>query len=604
MIHLLPGPGGRLAAGRRPRPSTLVALGLFTLVTLLVAWPVTKAPASAVPGDYGDPVFVMWVMSWVSRQLTAVATGHIAAIDRLWHANIFYPEPATLALSEHFVAQSVQVLPVYWLTHNPILGYNIALLSSFALTALGTFLLARDLWGRAVAALVAGLFAAFNEYRLVFELGHLHVLSIQWLPFALVGLHRFIAFGRRRALWGATLAIIALNLSAGYYLAYCAPFIALFALVEMVRTGRLRRWRTWAGLLVSAICVTLVTVPFVLPYIHMQKRLGFSRSIEEVVQFSATLDHYRAALPRLAIPVALAVLALAAFRRSAANRGATDAAAPANGAVRFTFGSRQPPRQAAMIVVLLVFLATAVWLSLGPVIQSGGARLDFPGLYGLLYEYVPGFTGLRVAARYAALVTVFLALLAGAGAAVVERRLGLAGRLIVLILAGVYLAQNWPSPFPVNGELASAALAAPPSYLRPAPALPPIYQALERVDPDAIVAELPFADPWYELRYMFFSATHGRRLLNGYSGVFPPSYVARQRRLANPLEHPMEALDALHDATHVIIHARAWRDDTGQRLVEWLEAAGAIEIATADDAHLMALHPMTREAHREMDRRR
>jgi hypothetical protein len=328
----------------------------------------------------------------------------------------------------------------------------------------------------------------------------------------------------------------------------------------------------------------------------MQNRLGFSRSIAEVVQFSATLDHYRAALSGLAVPLILAAFSLAVFIRAPRDDAATSEQSVEVTESRFVRGSRNPRRQPAMIAVLLMFLVLAWWLSLGPVVRSGGQALDMPGLYGLLYAYVPGFSGLRVAARFAALVMVFLALLAGAGAAVIERRMGLAGRLIVLILASVFLWQTWPATFPVNGVLASPALAPPPAYLRPTAELPPIYRALDDVDADAIVAELPFGDPWYELRYMFFSATHGRRLLNGYSGVFPPSYTARQRALSSPLDAPGLALDALGAATHVIVHEAAWRDDTGRRLVAWLESAGATAVATEDGAHLLALHALTRDA--------
>lgn len=599
MIHLLPGHEGAGVPRRRPRRSSIVALVLFTAITLAIAAPVTRSPATQVPVDYGDPVFVMWVLGWVARQLTAAASGQLEAIDRLWHANIFHPEPGTLALSEHFVAQTVQVLPVYWLTKNLILCYNVSLLSTFVLTGLGTFLLARDLWGRVVAALAAGIFAAFNEYRLVFELGHLHVLSIQWLPFAMVGLHRFIAFGTPLALWGAALAIIALNLSAGYYMVYCGPFIAMFALVEIVRTGHLRHWRVWAGLAVAAVCVALVTVPFVLPYLHMRDRLGFARSLDEVVQYSATLDHYRAAWPGLAIPLVLAVLSLAVFWRAprAGVPDQSDGTAAAAGTQVWIWGSRNPARQATMIAVLLVFTVLAAWLSLGPVVRSAGQALDVPGLYLLLYTHVPGFTGLRVAARFAALVLIFLPLVAGAGAAAVERRWGLTGRLAVLAMTSVFLWQMWPATFPVNGVLASPTLAPPPAYLRPAAEVPRIYRVVDGLDADVVLAELPFGDPWYELRYMFFSATHGRRLLNGYSGVFPPSYLARQKVLAAPLAAPQPALDALSLATHVIVHEAAWPDDTGERVVRWLEAAGATPLLTTDEgAHLLALRPISRDA--------
>ena len=50
-----------------------------------------------------------------------------------WNANIFYPEPLTLAYSEHLFAQAVQILPVYALTGNIILSYNLLFLSTFVL---------------------------------------------------------------------------------------------------------------------------------------------------------------------------------------------------------------------------------------------------------------------------------------------------------------------------------------------------------------------------------------------------------------------------------------------------------------------------------------
>ena len=49
------------------------------------------------------------------------------------------------------------------------------------------------------------------------------------------------------------------------------------------------------------------------------------------------------------------------------------------------------------------------------------ARVSGFGLYGLLYEYVPGFNGVRVPARYAMIAGLFLAILAGYGAQRVHR---------------------------------------------------------------------------------------------------------------------------------------------------------------------------------------
>ena len=81
--------------------------------------------------------------------------------------------------------------------------------------------------------------------------------------------------------------------------------------------------------------------------------------------------------------------------------------------------------------------------------------------------------------------------------------------------------------------------------------VPAIYRFVAATEPSAVLVELPFGDPGYELRYMFFGLGHGRPLLNGYSGVFPPSYRRRAALLADPLANPAGAWQALEPATHV-----------------------------------------------------
>ena len=141
-----------------------------------------------------------------------------------WSANIFAPHPLALAYSEHFLPQGLQALPVYWATNNPILGYNLVFLSTFVLSGLGMFLLARELTGSRSAGFVAGLAYAFSPFRIA-SIPHLQVLSSAWMPFVLYGLRRHFATGRLRPLAGAAAAWIAQNLSCGYYLLFFSPVV-------------------------------------------------------------------------------------------------------------------------------------------------------------------------------------------------------------------------------------------------------------------------------------------------------------------------------------------------------------------------------------------
>ena len=544
-------------------PSTWSVAALLAAFTLIATWPLALRLADSLPGDYGDPVFVTWAIGWVSATLTDSLT-QPASLARFWDANIFFPERQTLAFSEHFIGQSVLALPFFWASGNPLVAYNVAFLASFFLTGLGTFLLTRLLTGSATGALIAAVIATFNEYRLVWELSHLHVLSIQWLPFALYALHRYFETDARRYLLAAAAALIALNLSSIYYMLYCAPLIVLFVAFELAVKGRWRTPRLWLELWATAAFVVVVTLPAILPYLEVQQRLGIERSTAEVVRYSATLDQYGKALAGLVPALVLAVFGLAgAF-----------------------IGGRRGLRWVALLSFVLA--ALSFWLSLGPVIQFRGEPLSAPSLYPLLYQ-LPGYDGLRVPARFASIFLLFLGVLGSLGVAVLEDRWPTMARIAVVPVAVALVIWSKPYLLPYNQPIPSEGLTVPAAYLSPSKSAPAIYQAVSSLTTGAILVEFPFGDPGYDLRYMYFAATHRRRLLNGYSGVFPPSFLERQRVLAQPTLDPVAAARAIRLATHAVVHRTAWKDNSGVVIGEWLETLGAQVIDEDYGAVLYAL---------------
>ena len=239
-----------------------VAVGAgFALLAIAATWPLARHLGSTLPSDLGDPLFVAWVMTWVARHLTAVATGDLSAFGRMWDAPIFAPETNTLAYSEHFTGQVLLTLPVYWLGGNPLHAYNVAVLASFALSGLGMYMFVRVLTANRGAALVAGSLYGFNVYRL-YSLSHLHTLSGQWPAFVLVGLLTFARTGSRRALAGSAAAYVMSALSSGYYLAYFTPLFALFAAAAFARHHEWSNARGAWAIVVAVVAVAGVLLPF------------------------------------------------------------------------------------------------------------------------------------------------------------------------------------------------------------------------------------------------------------------------------------------------------------------------------------------------------
>lgn len=262
------------------------ATAVYTLVALATTWPLALHLTTAVPADLGDPLLNAFIIDWGITQLGSLLSGDFSAFSRFWHAPIFHPEPLTLAYSEHLAAQALQAAPLYAATGNILLCYNALFLSTFVLSALGMYLLARELTGSGAAGMVAGLLYGFALYR-VPQYPHLQVLSSAWLPFAFWALRRYFVSRRVLMLAAAVAAMVAQNLSNGYYLVFFSPFIAAYCVYEIV-VGRLwRDWRVPAAVVLAGMLAVAATVPFVLPYLELRQTGVEPRGREEVVAFSA-----------------------------------------------------------------------------------------------------------------------------------------------------------------------------------------------------------------------------------------------------------------------------------------------------------------------------
>lgn len=281
-----PGRDTGRASGRSGALSGGVAVAFYTLLTVAWTWPLARGITRDVPWDLGDSLLNCWILAWHFHQAGRLLHGDVAALADWWHPNIFHPTQYAIGHSELLVAQAVQGAPVYALTGNLLLTYNLLFLSSFVLAALGGFLLVRSLTRSPWAGLVAGLLYGFALYR-VNQGPHLQVLSAQWFPFVLWGLHEWWEHGRWRHALLAGLALAAQNLSNGYYLVYAALWLPPYVMAQVALRGRLREQRAWAGPLVAALIAGVLTAPFLYPYLALRALGQPPRPLAAVVQYSA-----------------------------------------------------------------------------------------------------------------------------------------------------------------------------------------------------------------------------------------------------------------------------------------------------------------------------
>jgi hypothetical protein len=642
------------------RHSAAAATVAYTLLTVTLTWPLARGITKDVPADFGDPLLNAWVLAWDAEHMLRAVGGNPGALREYWNANIFHPHPLALAYSEHLTPQAAMILPVWALTKNPILCYNLVFLSTFLLSALGMFLFARSLTASPGAAFVAGLAFGFAPYRFG-TMSHVQVLSAMWMPFTLLGVHRFFETRRLAPLAGAAGAWLAQSLSCGYYLLFFSPVLALYVGWEILRRRVWTDAGMWIQLVVAGALTTLATVPFLLPYVWL-RQLGFTpRSLAETTRFSADVYGYATAdiglrlwgdlvrawpkpegslFPGLTIGF-LATLALLHGWRSARRASAF---LPRNtksvqgrrvagflelililvGAMltglllgwtfQFTvFGvdlkvtsiGRVLTLGMLLFVVQLVisdraratalgwfgspvgcFAAVSVFafvMSLGPRITSHSRTISDWNVYSAFYDFVPGFDGLRVPARFAMIVALGLATLAGFGAALFERRRQ--GVTWLALSALFIVAESWAVPIPVNvnsTDYKQAGLALLPATLtRESGDDSTVYHFLAGLPPSSAVIELPFGEVAFEARYMFYSTVHWRRLVNGYSGGAPAQYGLWADRLEDVLDRPHPAWQAVVEsgATHIVVHEGGYAQGLGRQISEWVRAHGGRELA-------------------------
>ncbi|HEX9367477.1 MAG TPA: hypothetical protein VF921_12665, partial [Vicinamibacterales bacterium] len=109
----------------------LAALGLFALLTVAMTWPQALSLSSrATP--HQDVYFNMWRLRWFAHALVTPSA-------HLFDANIFYPEPRTLALSDAMPVEGIVAAPLVWAGMKPVLVHNLLLLGAIAVSGVAMF---------------------------------------------------------------------------------------------------------------------------------------------------------------------------------------------------------------------------------------------------------------------------------------------------------------------------------------------------------------------------------------------------------------------------------------------------------------------------------
>ena len=148
-------------------------------------------------------------------------------------------------------------------------------------------------------------------------------------------------------------------------------------------------------------------------------------------------------------------------------------------------------------------------------------------------------------------------------------------------------------PFTLNGMAPIRELVTPEARVYSPGLAPAVYEAMARQPENSVLVELPLGQADYDVRAVYYSTVHWRRIVNGYSGFFPPHYGLLRTALSEVPRHPDVSIEALHasGATHVIVHEGAYLEAEGEATSATLRTGGAVELFRDGSDVLLRLSP-------------
>jgi hypothetical protein len=555
----------------RTRDAALL-LVVYLGISLVMLHPISNIEHLARASYPGDARLNIWTLAWANHVMAHPGTA-------LFDANIFFPARETFAYSEHLVGIALFSFPVYAITGNPTLAYNLVWFAAILLNAITAHVLVWRVTRSHVAALVGGTGFAFSFFSMLHGHGHIQLVWTFWMPLTLIAIGGWARTSSwpRAAVVAATLVLQAL---ASWYMAVLVLVLAgaylPFALV-LQRPIRGRVGLLCSQALAIAAVFLVCVLPFARPYMNFPPG-----PVAEAGTLSADLASYLVPPQGTWLgarwPEWLPGHPREPYGESTLFAGYVRPLLAAIGLFWICMTVRRSPPDRSLTIAFsfaCVLVVVGAWLSLGP--SRDG--LSVPSLYDLFIR-LPGMRLFRAPGRFALLVTLGMAMAAAVGALAVMNRWPRAGRAIVVLLVAASLGEAYFVRFPGG---------------RPQPEpTPKVYTFLNGLGPGAVVS-LPFQlgteQWWREADYQYYSMVHWRPIVNGYSRREPDGFSALTTRLARfPATESARTMREL-GVGYVVVHTERFADGAARALAD-AEASPDFSLIARDGPQvLLAVRP-------------
>jgi hypothetical protein len=479
----------------------LLPVAGYILLTIGITYPTAFRLATHIPGG-GDAPWFLWQLWWFKRALVDLGQSPLVT-DLIYYPLTDVPVTWQTPINELFT------IPLQMAT-GVVLLYNLLFLSSFVLSGYFMYLLVARIVGRRDLAFVGGLIFAFCAYRGVRGLGHLSLLTTQWMPLCLLLLIN--CWRRPTILRGlvAGLGVGLVALSSPYYAAYFLLPVALAGGVYVLIWQRplLRRPSLWSAALVAAVAAGVTAFPFYASFLEVDPEMTeVAKSLaDSAFEYGADLMSWF--LPSARHPLWGRYTQGAYSRFTTPNLMETTLffgfVAPLLAIVSATM--RWPGRRQAAFWQVLALLTLI--LAFGPVLHIQGQPV-VEWLPYRLFMALPGAYAFRIPSRIGITTVIAAVVLA---MMVLQRWMKKRPRLpwrAILAVWSAMLLFNLVFQFP---------------YPTSSVVVPPVYEQIAQTPGEFAILELPAGELFLGQMswYMYYQTYHHKRLVSGYLGRRPP----------------------------------------------------------------------------------
>lgn len=488
------------------RKVNYIILSAYSILTILFTYPVAFSTGRIA--GLGDVFQFLWTFWWFKESLLNFSNPYYTNY-------IFYPSGVSLAFSTITPLNSIASIPLQ-LAFGLVNAYNIIWILTFILSGYGTFLLVKYLTGDTRSAFVAGLIFMFCPYRFAHALGHMNLLSTQWIPFYILFLIKTIDEKNVYNSLFASIFLLLTAISCYYYLIYLCVFTLLYLGFRQWSDKTILNQQVLKRIATMGISFGIIAFPFMFPLI---KEIVISKSTYMYaggfVEYSADLLGFF--LPQVFHPLFKDVVSpiYSNFSGNAAEytvfMGYTVILLSILGLIKIKTNEAKFWALSAAIFFVLC---------LGPILHVNGILsipvedydLYIPLPYAVLM-HIPFFSMARVPSRWDVLVMLSLAVLAGYGLSYIFDKLGaklLKNKykinIILILFSCLILFEFLSVPYTMsNAEI------------------PNFYEQIANDDEDYAILEVPII--WYA-DVMYYQTLHEKNLVGGYVSRPPNNAIA------------------------------------------------------------------------------